>query len=192
MPVLLAGLVAPWLHEHPADRLGPANQLTLARAVMVALMAAFLGEPAATAYGLPLAFVGGLAFGLDWLDGRIARATGWSSPFGARLDMELDSLFVMVTAGLLWSMGYAGAWVLLAGLARYAFIAAGWAWPWMAAPLPETPRRAIACGVGITFLLGALVPWPWLLFSTALAALGTLTILGSFAIDVAWLARPRR
>jgi phosphatidylglycerophosphate synthase len=191
VPVALVALAGPSLAEHPTDRLGPANSLTLARAVLVALLAAFVEEPAAEAYSLALVVAAGVAFGMDWLDGRVARATGSASPFGARLDMELDGITVLVLCALAMGLGRAGAWVLLAGAARYLFIGAGLVWPWMTRELPPDPRRPWACGVGITLLVACLAPWPLAWFGTLLAAVGVLALVGSFAIDVVWLWRHR-
>ena len=191
VPLGLVVLVAPHLSEHPLTTLGPANHLTLLRAVCVGMMAAFVGDPAAESASVLLVALALVAFGLDWLDGRVARAAGVASPFGARLDMELDAIMVLVMSMLLWSMGRAGPWVLLAGLARYLFIASGWVWPFMAAELPPTSRRAVACGLGVTGLLAALAPWPWLWLAPTLAAVGTGILAGSFAIDIVWLLRHR-
>ena len=191
IPVVLVALAGPSLADHATDRLGPANQLTLLRAVLVGLLAAFVGETAAEAWSWVLVGAAATAFGLDWLDGRIARATGTASPFGARLDMELDGLTVLVLCGLALGLGRAGAWVILAGAARYLFIGAGLLWPWMAAELPPSPRRPWACGIGITLLVACLAPWPVTPLGTLLAAGGVLALVGSFAIDVVWLWRLR-
>ena len=189
VPLVLFGLVAPHLREHPSDHLGPANQLTLLRACVVAPLAAFIGEGSAEAYSWGLVGIAAVAFALDWIDGRVARATGSASPFGARLDMELDGLTVLVLCGLALGLGRAGPWVLLAGLARYLFLAAGQIWPAMAAELPPAPRRAVACGLGVTALVACLAPW-WLSWlGPALALSGTVILVGSFAIDVVWLIR---
>ncbi|HHO53446.1 MAG TPA: CDP-alcohol phosphatidyltransferase family protein [Deltaproteobacteria bacterium] len=196
IPIVLIVLVAPHLREHPLEHLGPANHLTLLRAVVVSPLAGFIGEASAETYSLGLVAVAVLAFVMDWVDGRVARATNTASPFGARLDMELDGLTVLLLTGLALWLDRAGVWVLAAGLARYAFIGAGWIWPWMEAELPPAPRRAIACGLGVTALVAALAPWslpwaglPWMgpLLSTAAVVI----LVGSFAIDVVWLWRIR-
>lgn len=185
----LLALTVRHLADHGQRRLGPANHLTLVRAVLVALLAALVAEPGAVGRW-PLALGGALAFGLDGVDGWLARRTGTASPFGARLDMELDGLFVLVLGGLAITFAGAGPWVLAAGLARYAFIGAAAVWPFMARPLPPTPRRARACGIGVGLLVGCLAPVGPAL-SVLCAALGAAAIVGSFAIDVAWLVRHR-
>ncbi|MBX2801101.1 MAG: CDP-alcohol phosphatidyltransferase family protein [Myxococcales bacterium] len=189
VPVLLLLLVAPHLREHTLHRLGAANRLTLLRSVLVSVMAAFVLEPAAELWSWALVGLACAAFALDWVDGRVARATGTASPFGARLDEELDGLTVLVLAALALTLGRAGIWVLLAGLARYLYLAATRVFPFMAKPLPHTPRRAIACGLGVTALLACLAPWSLVWFGPALAATGTIILVGSFAIDVVWLVQ---
>ncbi len=185
VPALLTSLAGPSLREHPFPRLGLANYLTFARAVVVAGLAASLADPTAASRSVALAAVGAIAFALDGLDGRIARATGMSSTFGARLDMELDGLMVLVLCGLVITLDRVGSWVLLAGFARHVFIGAGQIWPFLRAPLPPTPRRAWACGVGVSALVAALLPLgAW---STAAASAGALALIGSFAVDVVWL-----
>jgi len=188
IPVVLALSAGHRLVDHPFERLGPANRLTLLRAVLIAAMAAFVGDPTAQVASPWLVLAGGIAFGMDWLDGRVARATGSASAFGARLDEELDAITVVVLGALAWGLGRAGAWILLAGAARYLYLAAGWVWPWMSRSLPHAPRRAWACGVSVTALLGALAPWPGAALSAAVAVAA---VAGSFGIDIAWLWRRR-
>jgi len=186
---LLAALSVPSLHQHDRPGLGPANWVTLGRAVLVAGLAGLLGESVHDA-GVMVAAVGLLAFGLDWLDGQIARRTGWSSPFGARLDMELDALTVLVLCGLAWQLDRAGAWVLWCGALRYLFVAASWIWTWMDRELPPDPRRRFVCGVQISTVLLCLLPWPgpW---SAVIAAFGTVVLTWSFAVDTTWLYQHR-
>ena len=64
-----------------------------------------------------------------------------SSAFGARFDMEVDALLILALSVLAWHHGEAGAWVLLSGLIRYGFLAAGWTWSWMQRALPPSRRR---------------------------------------------------
>ena len=92
---------------------------------------------------------------------------------------------------LVWRWGRAGVWVLLCGVMRYAFVAAGWLLPWMARPLTPTLRGRAICVVQIVSLGIAIAPFipPALAFTAALVAVLSLT--GSFAIDVLWLWRAR-
>lgn len=187
----LALFAGPSLPLHRADRLGPANVITLTRAVLVAWIAAALfGELSESAW-LPLGLAGSLAFGLDWVDGQVARSTGWASDFGARLDMELDALTVLVLSGLCWQLDRAGLWAWSAGAMRYVYVLAQWGLPWMNRPLPPTNRRRFICGVQISTMLLGFLPWPAGL-SAPIIGVGVLALAGSFGADVVWLARHRR
>lgn len=179
-----------FLPDHrPHQRLGPANQVTLARGVLTALLAGLLGEGSGAAVawcalGLALA-----AEVLDGVDGWLARRRGWASAFGARFDMETDALLTLVLALLVWSLDKAGAWVLAAGLMRYAFVAAARWLPWLAHPLPPSRRRKAVCVVQVLTLTVALVPLLPPGPSAALAAAGLTLLTYSFAIDLLWLGR---
>ena len=188
---LWAVVSLPALPSHGREGLGPANAVTLARGVLVAALAATLGEALSPMAGWGVALAGLVAFVLDWVDGKVARRTGWSTPFGARLDMELDAITILVLCGLAWQLGQAGAWVLLGGALRYLFVAASWVWPWMDHPLPPSERRRFVCGVQIATLLLCLLPWPVAGLSSLIAAGGLVALVYSFAADTWWLFRAR-
>ncbi len=198
---LAAALVARALSQgrHPHPVFGPANRVTLLRVALGALLAALIGEPSMQSPGAPgsawlgwgVVGVATVAAVLDAADGALARRSGLCSGFGARFDMESDAAFTLVLSVLVWQGGQAGAWVLAAGLMRYAFVAAAWRWVWLAAPLPPSRRRQAVCVVQITSLvvcLGPVVP-PAAATGLALASLALLVL--SFAVDVRWLARAR-
>jgi phosphatidylglycerophosphate synthase len=175
----------------PGPGMGTANRVTLARAALtvpvfaLALHPGRLGETA-------LWWVIGLstvAMILDGVDGRVARRTGSQSAFGARFDMELDAALIMALCVLVWRSGKVGVWVLLVGLMRYAFVAAGWMWPALTAELPPSFRRKLVCvvqGVALLVALGPVVP-AWLAVWGSAVALSFLT--WSFAVDVRWALR---
>src|SRR5207344_2274781 len=96
----------------------------------------------ACATGLALA-----ATALDGVDGWLARRTRMASAFGARFDMETDVFLVLALSVLAWQYGKAGAWVLLCGLMRYFFVAAGRLWPWLQGPLAPSFRGKTICVV---------------------------------------------
>ena len=178
--------------RHPHPRFGPANAVTLARAVPVVLVAGLVVAPASTAAAAFAASAGALATLLDGLDGRLARRHGVESAFGARFDMEVDALLVMALAVLAWRWDRAGAWVLLSGLMRYLFVAAGALAPWLRRPLPPRWRRQAVCVVQIAVLLLVVAPLLPVQASAPLAFAGVLVLAASFAIDIAWLARRAR
>lgn len=189
-----AALVMAGLAQHaPHPRFGPANMVTLTRASAVALMLGVFAEgvaPSSAGRAL-LALAGAVALLLDGVDGWAARRTGLASRFGARFDMEVDALLMLVLAALVWRAGQAGAWVLTAGLLRYIFLGVGWLWPVLAAPLPPSSRRKAICVAGIAVLLTALAPLiaPGPAGLLCLAGVGLLCY--SFCADALLLVRRR-
>ena len=125
------------------------------------------------------------------MDGWLARRCGVASHFGARFDLEVDSLLILILAVLVWQSGRVGAWVLAIGLARYAFVLAGWLCRCCA---PRCRRAAGArryassrvslCCSACCRRSGA--PAPSLGAGLALAGL-----LASFAADIIYLVRTR-
>ncbi len=188
--VQLAMLTGAWPDRtgHHGRGVGLANGVTLFRSALVGLLAAW----AATASGPQAAMVGvaSLAFALDGLDGAIARRTGRSSRLGARLDMELDAVTVVVLGLLSWRQGHAGAWVLVAGAWRYAFVLAASIAPWLRAPLDDFRPRRWACGAAVTALIAAVALTPPA--GSLAAALGVGITSMSFLRDIGWLWRRRR
>jgi phosphatidylglycerophosphate synthase len=157
--------------------LAVANLLTFLRLVVVVCLPFLLGL-------LPSPFFTALVIGLlviDGIDGRVARARGEASAFGAMFDMETDALTVMVLGILLWTSGSVGAWVLTAGLWRYAYAFAVTLFPALGDCPPSPIYRWIFCVV-LTALAGAFLPWTPL--ARALAALGTALVSFSFAHSI--------
>ena len=184
-----AGRYAP-TPARPYHGLGPANRLSLARAVVIAGLAGLLPYPeftAAHAWWLVAAALAALV--LDGLDGRVARATGTASDFGARFDEELDALLIMVLCIHVWLLGHVGAWVLLIGAMRYAFVGGGCILPALRRPLPPSQRRRAICVLQIVALLAALAPATGTAVAAALLAAALAALSLSFAVDVHWLLR---
>jgi phosphatidylglycerophosphate synthase len=177
--------------RHPFGRLGPANVVTTLRALLVALLSALLREPSGRTIAWAAVVGASAAAVLDGVDGYLARRSGTSSDFGARFDMEMDALLILVLCGLVWRYGKAGLWVLLAGALRYAFAAAGWVLPWMRRSLTPTMRaKTVAAGtmVALIVALGPIVQSP---LSHGVAALTVAVLAWSFALDVRRLWRQR-
>jgi phosphatidylglycerophosphate synthase len=193
---LLMALAALWiwrrLPEHaPHHRWGWANQVTAARGWLLLLWLAWGWDAPVLGWG---SVVLGTVFLLaDGLDGALARRQRTASPFGARFDLEVDALFVLVASLLLLRAGSVGAWILLGALLRYGYLAAGYRWRALRAPLPPSRRRAI-CGVMHAALLTAgSAPILPVGLVQAMLLLGLLLVGASFLIDVrAQLARPSR
>src|SRR5262249_11600100 len=70
--------------HHPFPTFGPANQVTMVRAALVALVAGLIGEPNLPAYATAAAVVSAVVTALDGLDGWLARRMRMASTFGAR------------------------------------------------------------------------------------------------------------
>ena len=157
------------------------------RAALVCFVASFLGEPESPSTMTTAVGFATLVTALDGVDGWLARRSGMASAFGARFDMEVDALLILVLSLLAWYYGKAGAWVVLSGLLRYLFVAAGQVWRWMRATLPASRRRQTVCVVQVLSLIVVLLPEVAPPASVAIAA-GSLAVLGwSFAVDTWWL-----
>jgi len=168
---------------------GRANETTTARVMFVALVVSFIGEPALSVVAASAAIATLVVTVLDAADGWLARRSGMASDFGARFDMETDALLVMALAVLVWRHGKAGAWVLLCGMLRYLFVAAGYRWPWLQRPLPPSLRRQTICVVQVVSLGVVIVPSIGPPFSGLIAAAALSALCYSFFVDVVWLWR---
>jgi len=165
-------------------RLGPADRVTLTRAVLAGGVAALVADSFAHPGGRSdvLVALSAAALVLDCVDGWLARRTGTASDFGARFDMEVDAFLIAVLSCLVArALGPA---VLLIGVARYALGAAGWRLDWLHQPTPPRYwRKAVAAvqGVVLTGAASGLLPRPVNL-AAVLGALGLLA--GSFGSEV--------
>ncbi len=184
-----AGL-ARGLSYYRAERLGPADWVTLTRATLAAVVAALVadsfGEPVPVALLVSLAAV---ALTLDAVDGWVARRTQTVANLGARFDGEVDAFLILVLS--VYVARSTGAWALAIGAARYAFLAAAWPLPWMRAQLPPRYwRKTVAATEGIVLTIAAsnvLAPTA----RQALLAIAVTLLAESFGRDVWWLWRNR-
>jgi phosphatidylglycerophosphate synthase len=150
--VTTAAALALGLARHGADRLGPADRVTLARATIAG------GVAALTAVALVL----------DAIDGWVARRTRTASMVGARFDMEVDAFLILVLSA--YVARSTGAWVLTIGTARYAFVVGGWLLPWLRGTLP--PRawcKVVAATQGIVLTVAVADVMPSTVTDVALA-----------------------
>lgn len=142
--------------------LGAGNVLTLLRGVWIAFLAGFLFAPLPPGW---LAWVPGVLYLLaclgDFLDGALARLTRHVTRLGEVLDMEYDSLGVLLTVLLVIQYGQAPAWFLLVGLARYVFVGGLWIRQRLKLPnydLPFSVRRRTLAGLQMGVLGVLLLP----------------------------------
>jgi phosphatidylglycerophosphate synthase len=170
--------------------MGPANRVTLTRAVLVGGVAALVTESflrsarVGTLVGLAI-----VALVLDAVDGRVARHTRSVSAVGARFDMEVDAFLILVLS--VYVARSLGPWVLGIGAARYLLGMAGWALPWLRRPVPPRYwRKVVAAVQGITLTaVAAGVLAPRVAVAVLVAAMALLA--ESFGRDVWWLSRRR-
>ncbi len=178
------------LWRDPSARLGPAGWVTLLRGTLVvgvaALTAASFERQVAVATLVTLASV---ALVLDFVDGWIARRTATESALGAKLDGEVDAFLILVLS--VEVAPSVGAWVLAIGLARYAFLAAGWVLPWLRAPLPRREwNKTVTASQGVALVIAASGVAPsWV--SSVLLAVALAMLVESFGHSVWWLWRHR-
>ena len=186
---LLSVWVAGLRRRHAAP-FGPASQVTLVRAGLVAVLAVALMQPEwFRAHAWLMAALALSVLILDGVDGWLARRRAETSTFGARFDMEVDAALIAVLCLALAITGKAGFWVLAIGLMRYAFVGAAWFWPWLDAPLPPSFRRKLVCVWQVAALLVCLTPLVGAATTTPILGSALVLLAASFAIDVAWLQR---
>ncbi len=126
---------------------------------------------------------------LDAIDGWVARRTAIGS-LGARFDAEVDAFLILVLS--VYVARSVGAWVLLIGAARYAFLAVGWLLPWMREPLPPRYwRKFVAATQGIVLTIAAANVLPSAVNRAGLVC-ALILLAESFGRDVWWLRLRRR
>ena len=187
--LLVSWGLARGLSHFRSPRLAPADWITLARATLAvgvaALVADSFGRPVSVALLVSLAAV---ALTLDAVDGWVARRTR-TGALGAQFDGEVDAFLILVLS--VYVSRSLGAWVLSIGAARYLFLVAGWALPWMRATLPPRYwRKFVAATQGIVLAVAAAGVMPQGMSRVAVA--GALILLAeSFGHDVWWLRSNR-
>ena len=186
--IVLCGLLGLGLHKAGMSALGPANLVTLSRALMVggvtAMVVSSFQQPV---HQVALVTLVGVALALDGVDGQVARRTGSATRLGARFDMEVDAFLILVLS--VYIAGTFGWWTIAIGAFRYLFVAASWAAPWLTSALPpKFSRKVVAAVQGIVLVVATahLVPQTLALAAVVLA-LASLT--WSFARDISWLWR---
>jgi phosphatidylglycerophosphate synthase len=188
--VTMATALARGLARGPAERLGPASWVTLARATLAVGVAALAAD--SFTHGTPVALLvtlAAVALVLDAVDGWVARRTGTATALGARFDGEVDAFLILALS--VYVAPACGAWVLAIGAARYLFLAGEWLLPWMRAPLPPRRwRKVVAATQGVVLTVAAAGVLPLALTQALLvAALASLT--ASMGECTWWLWRRR-
>jgi len=151
--------------------MGPADQLTLARALSVPIVVLlYVWNFENHAYWATVVFV--IAMTTDWFDGRVARWSGRTSPLGSLLDPIADKLLVLSVLIVLIGEGVFPAWMVAAIVARE-FLVSG------------LRLAALERGVVIHARdLGKLKTWS----QAVAAAVGGFAAAGAWSNSVAWWA----
>jgi phosphatidylglycerophosphate synthase len=179
------------MRRSDARRWGPADTVTLMRLALTGGVAALVAEALNGHTAFPaLVGLAAVAAILDAVDGQVARRTKTTSAFGARFDMEADSVLVLILS--IFVASSLGWWVAAIGIFRYAFVAASWAWPWLNASLPpRMVRKVVAALQGAVLIVASAGLLPLALAQICVAlTLGCLT--WSFGTDIRWLWSRRR
>ncbi len=190
--LLTGALVTRTARRAGAVTLGPAGTVTALRAVLVGGVAALVLQDLAVPGAVgpaPLVVLTVVALALDGIDGLVARRTRTATELGARFDSELDAaLLAVLSVHVATDLG---GWVLAVGAMRYAFVAAGWALPWLRDPLPARRSAKVVAalqGVALTVASADVLPRA---ASAAVVAVALAALAWSFGVSVVWLARRR-
>lgn len=150
-----------------AARLGPANQLTLLRGLLISILGGFL-VPSVSANTLNHQYISWLpgllyvtAALLDALDGYVARKRGSESLLGEKLDREIDGIGLLTASLVAVQLGRLEPVYLLTGSAYYLFRGATWLRRKMMAPtrpLIDRPFARTIAGLQMGFVSAALFP----------------------------------
>jgi phosphatidylglycerophosphate synthase len=191
--LVLAALVA---RHSRARSFGIADVVTLSRGLGVCFLAglalqALAGDLAKHGV-LTMIIMGALCLTLDGVDGRVARARGETSAFGARFDVETDAAMLVVLSVAVAALGIAGWWVLAIGAIRYGYVATSLVVPALRTPLPYRYSgkviavfQALALLAALTFRLTHGEHW----LSNTFLLLALASLCWSFGRSVIWQIR---
>jgi phosphatidylglycerophosphate synthase len=191
--LLLAALVARYSRTRG---LRIADIVTLARGLGVCFLAGLALQALAGGLArhgvLAMIIMGTLCLTLDGVDGRVARARGEASNFGARFDVETDAAMLIVLSIAVGALDIAGWWVLAIGAMRYCYVATSLVVPALRIPLPYRYSGKVVAVAQAAALLAALAfglthGAHWLPTTILLVALASLC--WSFGRSVIWQLR---
>jgi phosphatidylglycerophosphate synthase len=189
-------LAAVIMRHSRARSFGVADVVTLVRGVGVCFLAGLTWQALAgglSSHGLLIMIIiGTLCLMLDGVDGRVARARGEASAFGARFDVEIDAAMLVVLSVAVAALGIAGWWVLAIGTMRYGYVATSLVVPALRIPLPYRYSAKVIAVAQAVALLAALALQlthveHWIAETLLFAALTALC--WSFGRSVIWQLR---
>lgn len=170
--------------------LGPGNLVTLARGLPAAAFAGLLAAPLPLADSLAWtpALLYAAAVLPDFLDGTLARVTRRVTVLGGILDMEYDSLIMLVVSLMAVRLGKVPWWYVSLGLARYLFVGGIWLRQRRGLTVHElAPRNAARLAAGFQMAFFCVALWPMLgpPGTTVAGVMFVTPILAGFCLD--WL-----
>lgn len=173
----------------PHRAIGFCNCVTITRLMLVCTLIAALIDN----YDGPwMVFaVATVALSLDGVDGWLARREGYASNFGARFDMEVDSVLALTLALHGVFTAGVGAYVILLGLPRYLFAVARFPFPWLDGELPPRFSRKMVCVLQLLVLIAVLLPMVRPPVSDVLVGVAVVALAWSFWLDVRLLRQAR-
>lgn len=189
--LVVNGLLVAALTRSGARSLGPANAVTLCRAVLVGGVSALVTDSFIRGASVPtIVVLAAVALYLDSVDGRVARRTGTTSPVGAVFDQEIDAFLILVLS--VYVANSIGLWVLAIGVARYAYMAAGWVLPWLREPLPPRYWGKVVAAIQGIVLAAAVADFLPNSATVVVLAVALALLAESFGRSVWWLWREHR
>ena len=136
---------------------------------------------------LPILFF--ISLTLDGLDGYLARFLNQTSKFGARFDLETDTLLLLVLSFSLYINMNANLSVFLIPLYRYVFFILQIKFKWLEFSLPKSIRRSFICFFVTFLLIICHLPYLTAYLIGTLINFSILLITFSFLEDIIWLYR---
>jgi phosphatidylglycerophosphate synthase len=183
--------------HHPHARLGLANRITLVRMAVAFLIAgrALDLSPIEPSERWVLSALAAGSLLLDGCDGWAARWQGLASAFGARFDLEVDALLILVLSIVAVESGAVGPWVLAIGAMRYVYLGLARLTPALRRPPPQNAvgdrrRKTIAVAQSLA-LIFALLPSTSPTWGALACALALALLVYSFAADIGMLLSMR-
>ncbi|MBO3738353.1 CDP-alcohol phosphatidyltransferase family protein [Actinoplanes flavus] len=174
------------LEHHHGHRWGPADTVTFGRLILTGGVIALTADAVAgSTHHVALIGLAAVSLACDGVDGQIARRTGATSAFGARFDMEADSVLAIALSVYLGTT--LGWWAVGIGLFRYAYVLASYPMPWLNGALPPRfSRKVVAASQGAVLVVtsAGLLPVP---LARACIAVSIASLVWSFGKDVRWL-----
>lgn len=170
----------------PYPSLGIANSLSIFRGLLNSMLAGFILTPSPFLW-LP-AILWSCSAIIDMVDGVAARVTNRQSQLGASLDLEFDSVSILIIVLYTISHDLMPAWYILLAVARYLFVIGLWLRSRRGLPiadLTESSQRRLEAGLQMAFLTVVLWPTVGKPYTTVAAYAFGIPFLGLFMRD--WL-----